>query len=818
MSNVLETKRKAWDVIFNDPNLSLNSLRHRAIAGTVCQSGLRSVCWKIFLGYLPTLEVSTWSSLQLKERQEYGDLKRKYIEEPTKKMKNSEKNEDDLSDNNPLALNDSNPWQQYFIDAEIRKVIQQDVERTFPDIDFFRDNQVQQSLTDILFIYCKLNEDVSYRQGMHELLAPLYWVLALESIDQSKLDYDSSDPATKLMVQVLNSNFIEHDAYILFNKLMKYGKSWYEFNDDILNKKKNISTNNKIKSDLLSMANNDIPKPTESARLNPIVMTCYRIHHHYLRTVDPLLYQHLENFGIEPQLYGLRWIRLLFGREFDIYELLKLWDAIFAQDPTLQIVEYICLVILLHMRDLLLQKDYAECLSLLMRPPPISKPASLVEQAKYLQENLSTDTALHILQQNDVRSGKEPRKSMSNDIFTDSMRQHPPLSHKGSQGFESFSRLTNNVMKNPQVRDLNRAIAGVMGTVQKNVNTFGENILGSSRPQDGLGPRHSTVSSEFPSTIERIITTHKSEQSSSLQKPLSSLKHNTPTQQQSSINHQMGEMMATCIRLLENELFPSSEKEEMTLKKEESKMENGTDDDNEEGDDITPSDKNNHANTHQKISFEESPNDMTIITALAGLKHIRDVLLGKQTQLDSSVISQFEKNESSSPPSDEWDLVDRTEIAALPPPKLNNRSFTSPSLLTEDNEKSKPLQFTPYVPTTPTPPKQHIKYRIEDLLSDPDLQLPNLKRATSTQKFKWVSNNHSDNNTNIHSDHLFNEADKGLLLGTTKPSSRRRTSFIHTSSKKPVSFQEQPKSYESAIDPLDAKNVDNKKVYEYDLS
>jgi hypothetical protein len=46
-----------------------------------------------------------------------------------------------------------------------------------------------------------------------------------------------------------------------------------------------------------------------------------------------------------------RWIRLLFGREFDIYELLKLWDAIFAQDPTLQIVDYICLAILLRMRD-----------------------------------------------------------------------------------------------------------------------------------------------------------------------------------------------------------------------------------------------------------------------------------------------------------------------------------------------------------------------------------------------------------------------------------------------------------------------------------
>lgn len=99
---------------------------------------------------------------------------------------------------------------------------------------------------------------------------------------------------------------------------------------------------------------------------------------------------------------------------------------------------------------------------MLMRPPQITKPASLVEQAKYLQENLNQDTALHILQQNDVRAGKEPRNSMMDGV----PQQRPPLQHKSSQGFDSFSRLTNNMMKNPQVRDLNRAIAGVMGTVQ----------------------------------------------------------------------------------------------------------------------------------------------------------------------------------------------------------------------------------------------------------------------------------------------------------------------------------------------------------------
>lgn len=100
---------------------------------------------QIFLGYSPTLEVSTWPTIYFEERQRYTDLRREHIEEPAEKM--NKKEEEDLLDNNPLALSETvnslyinllfncynyvqNPWQQYFADSEIRKVIRQDVERT----------------------------------------------------------------------------------------------------------------------------------------------------------------------------------------------------------------------------------------------------------------------------------------------------------------------------------------------------------------------------------------------------------------------------------------------------------------------------------------------------------------------------------------------------------------------------------------------------------------------------------------------------------------------------------------------------------------
>lgn len=47
------------------------------------------------------------------------------------------------------------------------------------------------------------------------------------------------------MLQVLDSAFVEHDAYILFDKLMTFGKSWYEFNEEVPNRKP-ASSNAKV--------------------------------------------------------------------------------------------------------------------------------------------------------------------------------------------------------------------------------------------------------------------------------------------------------------------------------------------------------------------------------------------------------------------------------------------------------------------------------------------------------------------------------------------------------------------------------------------
>ena len=73
-------------------------------------------------------------------------------------------------------------------------------------------------MTSILFVYAKLNPtpDIEYRQGMHELLAPLVFV-----VYSACSAHHNNEPVHAILDQALNerttsslcdSAFIEHDS------------------------------------------------------------------------------------------------------------------------------------------------------------------------------------------------------------------------------------------------------------------------------------------------------------------------------------------------------------------------------------------------------------------------------------------------------------------------------------------------------------------------------------------------------------------------------------------------------------------------------
>jgi TBC1 domain family protein 5 len=49
-------------------------------------------------------------------------------------------------------------------------------------MEFFQEESILKLLTNVLFVWCKLNPDTSYKQGMNELLASVVYAYFQEAI------------------------------------------------------------------------------------------------------------------------------------------------------------------------------------------------------------------------------------------------------------------------------------------------------------------------------------------------------------------------------------------------------------------------------------------------------------------------------------------------------------------------------------------------------------------------------------------------------------------------------------------------------------
>ncbi|XP_015777527.1 PREDICTED: TBC1 domain family member 5-like [Acropora digitifera] len=366
--------RTEWQALFGSSTYYA-TIRQYGLDGKLRSTKFRSICWKVFLECLPERK-EEWVSRTTKLRNEYAQFKSKCLFDPNK----GKKEESDLTVFNPLSQDETSPWKQYFIDNELKSTIKQDLDRLFPEIEFFQQSKVKEMMLNILFCHAKKNEALSYKQGMHELLAPIVYVLHEDARSFQHLEGSSLKVAKVLM----DSNFLEHDAFALFVQLMDQTETWY-----LQLPVADRSERNKFLD--------PHAEPFADQELMPstaIVKKLSRIQEHMLRKYDPELWVHLKNLDITPQVYGLRWIRLLFGREFPMDDVLVLWDALFADGPMLNLVDYIYISMLEAIRDRLLRGSYSACMGYLMKfPGGFSDVYRYVKTALILRENKKTTPA-----------------------------------------------------------------------------------------------------------------------------------------------------------------------------------------------------------------------------------------------------------------------------------------------------------------------------------------------------------------------------------------------------------------------------------------
>ncbi|NXN84072.1 TBCD5 protein, partial [Bombycilla garrulus] len=359
---------KEWEELFVNNNY-LAAIRLKGINGQLRSSRFRSVCWKLFLDVLPQ-DRSQWIKTTSDLRTSYNKIKEIHITNPRKA------GQQDLIINNPLSQDEGSLWNKFFQDKELRAMIEQDVTRTFPEMHYFQQENVRKILTDVLFCYARENEQLLYKQGMHELLAPIVFILHCDHQAFSHAS-EAAQPrqAFEEMRVLLNPEYLEHDAYAMFTRLMKTAEHWFSTFEHDSQKEKDVM-----------ITPMPFARPQDLGPSIAIVAKVNQIQDHLLKKHDIELYMHLNRLEIAPQIYGLRWVRLLFGREFPLQDLLVVWDALFADSITLNLVDYIFVAMLLYIRDALISSNYQTCLGLLMHYPPIGDVHSLILRALFLRD------------------------------------------------------------------------------------------------------------------------------------------------------------------------------------------------------------------------------------------------------------------------------------------------------------------------------------------------------------------------------------------------------------------------------------------------
>uniref|UniRef100_M4BKR6 Myotubularin phosphatase domain-containing protein n=1 Tax=Hyaloperonospora arabidopsidis (strain Emoy2) TaxID=559515 RepID=M4BKR6_HYAAE len=350
----------------------------------------------------------------------------------------------DLSTAATDIASSSNSCSQYLNDETLLEEIQKDLDRLYPSGNerFFQNELFMSVLRHVLFVWCRLHPDVAYRQGMHDVVAVVLYAL---------VHTDDETSSTRQKVKAELPDYTEADTFLLFEAVMLFVKPFFEV----------VKTHHETACRggttygqrifaSFSLRKNDGGMGSSTAQSSenaagkherPVLhRLCHHIQYELLQQKDPQLYYHLKNLDIVPETYCLRWIRLLFAREYALEELVYIWDALILdrkraaiaiefpvinmtnksdtdllQLPRLVVeseetmwigfplLRYICVARLLQISTQLRQSDNTDCLRLLMRAYQYedadssdwerrNRAAGLTQFAEILQDPMAEET------------------------------------------------------------------------------------------------------------------------------------------------------------------------------------------------------------------------------------------------------------------------------------------------------------------------------------------------------------------------------------------------------------------------------------------
>lgn len=166
-------------------------------------------------------------------------------------------------------------------------------------------------LSTILFVWCKRNPEVSYKQGMNEVLASIVYVYFQEAYTPQRHPegFEDLNEENKKAFLLFNSiEYAQADIYGVFDKIMSIQHQMYKTQTDT-NLKGVINPNSK---------NN-----------TPILQRIIVIIDQKLKALDIELFRTIKLQDVQTKTFLLRWIRCMHTREFSLESSFLIWDSIF---------------------------------------------------------------------------------------------------------------------------------------------------------------------------------------------------------------------------------------------------------------------------------------------------------------------------------------------------------------------------------------------------------------------------------------------------------------------------------------------------------
>ena len=272
----------------------------------------RDLVWLFFLGIIPFKNSSSWKKILSLEREKYSNLKKKYITKNIEEFIGLNRIDNTFKYDN---------YKEIFSKEEfdLLNLIKIDTDRTYQENDIFLLDEIKKILVKVLYIYAKEHPNYGYKQGMGDICGVFLYVLYKDFFLKNGFE---KDEISSLFSSIHSNNvYLEYDLYLVFNKFMSRGISDFFLYNTIKYKKSFLGS--KTLEEKISLSYDDINKCEDSELKKRVYILYYKT----FKKVEPEFYNLLIK-DVYPELFLVRWYLCIFTREFNLQQVVYLWDLI----------------------------------------------------------------------------------------------------------------------------------------------------------------------------------------------------------------------------------------------------------------------------------------------------------------------------------------------------------------------------------------------------------------------------------------------------------------------------------------------------------